>query len=108
MLSAADGVASPALESLVVTGSAVERAPVSTAAAAGLAYSVFATREGLVGHTTANGHKIVARDHFVALPSRRGLSARRTGDYSVRVCAANGRCAWAPVWDACCQDGTSG
>jgi hypothetical protein len=60
---------------------------------------VFATREGLVGGTTANGHVIVARDHFVALPSRRGLSPRNTGDYSVKVCAATGRCAWSPVWD---------
>lgn len=64
-----------------------------------LAFRVFATREGLVGHTTANGHVITQRDHFAALPSRRGLSPRGTGDYSVMVCAANGRCAWAPVWD---------
>jgi hypothetical protein len=99
LLSAPDGVGSPALEGLVVTPSVTERGPAGSTAAAGLAYSVFATREGLVGHTTANGHKIVPRDHFVALPSRRGLSVRRTGDYTVRVCAANGRCAWAPVWD---------
>jgi hypothetical protein len=52
-----------------------------------------------VGNTTANGHKVATRDHFVALPSRRGLSGRGAGDYSVRVCASNGRCAWAPVWD---------
>lgn len=63
-----------------------------------LSYRVFATREGLVGGTTANGHRILPRDHFVALPSRRGLSARGNGDYTVRVCA-NSRCAWAPVWD---------
>lgn len=69
------------------------------AEAAGLSYRVYATREGLVGGTTANGHVIVARDHFVALPSRRGLSAKDTGTYSVRVCASNGRCEWAPVWD---------
>ncbi|GAB2995676.1 hypothetical protein [Saccharothrix stipae] len=69
------------------------------AEAAGLSYRVYATREGLVGGTTANGHVIVSRDHFVALPSRRGLSAKATGTYSVRVCAANGRCEWAPVWD---------
>ncbi|GAA1280156.1 hypothetical protein [Saccharothrix xinjiangensis] len=69
------------------------------AEAAGLSYRVYATREGLVGGTTANGHVIVARDHFVALPSRRGLSPKGTGTYSVRVCAANGRCEWAPVWD---------
>jgi hypothetical protein len=60
---------------------------------------VFATREGLVGGTTANGHVITPRDHFVALPSRRGLSPRNTGDYTAKVCAPNGRCAWSPVWD---------
>ncbi|WP_051771616.1 hypothetical protein [Saccharothrix sp. NRRL B-16314] len=69
------------------------------AQAAGRSYRVYATREGLVGGTTANGHVIVSRDHFVALPSRRGLSAKGTGTYSVRVCAGNGRCEWAPVWD---------
>ncbi|MFP5069427.1 hypothetical protein ACLFMI_07155 [Pseudonocardia nantongensis] len=62
-------------------------------------YSVFATREGLVGGTTANGHKIVERDRFVALPSRRALSPDGKSDYSVKVCAPNGRCAFAPVWD---------
>lgn len=63
-------------------------------------YRVFATREGLVGGTTANGHVITSRDHFVALPSRRGLSSKDSGSYSVRVCAeSTGRCAYAPVWD---------
>ena len=66
----------------------------------GLTYRVFATREGLVGGTTANGHVIVSRDHFVALPSRRGLAPKNAGDYSVRVCTADGaRCEYAPVWD---------
>jgi uncharacterized protein YraI len=78
-------------------------APTTTVGRSGpkdpLSFEVFATREGLVGHTTANGHVIVERDHFVALPSRRGLSSRGNGDYSVKVCAPNGRCAWAPVWD---------
>ena len=65
-----------------------------------LTYRVYATREGLVGYTTANGHVITTQDHFVALPSRRGLSPRGTGDYSVRVCSTvTGRCAYAPVWD---------
>ena len=63
-------------------------------------HRVYATREGLVGGTTANGHVITARDHFVALPSRRGLSSKGSGSYSVRVCApSTGRCAYAPVWD---------
>ncbi|MEV0284346.1 hypothetical protein AB0H36_09535 [Kribbella sp. NPDC050820] len=66
--------------------------------AAPLKSRVFATREGLVGGTTANGHVIVNRDHFVALPSRRGLSANGSGTYSVKVCTAS-RCAFEPVWD---------
>lgn len=64
-----------------------------------LSYRVFATREGLVGRKTANGHVIGKRDHFVALPSRRSLSPRGRSDYSVKVCAPSGRCAFAPVWD---------
>lgn len=63
-------------------------------------FRVFATREGLVGRTTANGHVITERDHFVALPSRLALSADQSGTYTVRVCApSTGRCEYAPVWD---------
>jgi hypothetical protein len=64
-------------------------------------YSIFATREGLVGHTTANGHVIRSNDHFVALPSRRALNPNdSTRDYKVRVCnPRNGRCEDAPVFD---------
>lgn len=69
-------------------------------AAVGAVYRIYATREGLVGGTTANGHVITARDHFVALPSRRGLAPKGTGDYTVRVCTTSGaRCEFAPVWD---------
>ena len=32
-------------------------------------FNVLATREGLVGQTTARGHVIVSNDHFVALPA---------------------------------------
>jgi hypothetical protein len=66
-----------------------------------LTYRVFATREGLVGGRTANGHIIGNRDHFVALPSRRGLNATAGGrTYQVRVCyQRTGRCETAPVWD---------
>ncbi|MBW1602459.1 hypothetical protein JJV70_10120 [Streptomyces sp. JJ66] len=59
---------------------------------------VFATREGLVGHTTANGHVIQPNDHFVALPSRRALSPKGSHQYAVRVCGP-ARCETAPVWD---------
>jgi hypothetical protein len=98
---------------LMLTGSAVVRSLDITAwhtghavtarnatSEAGNTYTLFATREGLVGRTTANGHVITARDHFVALPSRRGLAKNGTGEYTVRICTTSGgRCEWAPVWD---------
>ncbi|NYD39291.1 hypothetical protein [Actinomycetospora corticicola] len=91
---------SPALRRLWLTADATP-APRRLSADTGSPFSarVFATRIGLVGNTTANGHRITDDDRFVALPSRRGLAPDGTGDYTVRVCAGNGRCAWAPVWD---------
>ena len=59
---------------------------------------VFASRVGLVGNSTANGHVVTPHDRFVALPSGRVRAPRGTGDYTVQVCNG-GRCAWAPVWD---------
>ncbi|MEU4739440.1 hypothetical protein AB0G02_03105 [Actinosynnema sp. NPDC023658] len=91
--------ASPEVSQVTLRAFTAPAAQDVTAQAAGLSYRVYATREGLVGGTTANGHVITSRDHFVALPSRRGLSAKGTGTYSVRVCASSGRCEWAPVWD---------
>ncbi|MFI5840426.1 hypothetical protein ACIA8K_12040 [Catenuloplanes sp. NPDC051500] len=88
--------------SMVFCPSAAHAVPLSEVALAKkkpVSYRVFATREGLVGGVTANGHVIVERDHFVALPSRLGLATAGTGDRTVRVCADNGRCAYAPVWD---------
>lgn len=61
-------------------------------------YRIFATREGLVGQTTANGHVIQERDHFVALPSWRVLSSYRGYEYQVRL-TYNGRSVVVPVWD---------
>jgi hypothetical protein len=61
-------------------------------------YRIFATREGLVGLTTANGHVIRERDHFVALPSWRVLSSYQGYEYQVRI-TYNGRSTIAPVWD---------
>ena len=61
--------------------------------------TVFATREGLVGATTANGHVIVPHDHFVALPSRRALNANDTTlTYQVELTFAD-KTVVAPVWD---------
>jgi hypothetical protein len=63
-------------------------------------YKVYATREGLVGGTTANGHTITARDHFVSFPSGRSLSSKGTGTYTAKVCRTdNTRCEYAPVWE---------
>jgi hypothetical protein len=64
-----------------------------------LTYRVYATREGLVGNKTSNGHVITPRDHFVALPSGRALSPKGSHIQSVKVCADNGQCETAPVWD---------
>ncbi|MER6169330.1 hypothetical protein [Streptomyces violaceorubidus] len=72
--------------------------PAPTTRASAFSARVYATREGLVGHTTANGHVIQTNDHFVALPSRRALSPAGSGQYSVQVCGP-ARCETAPVWD---------
>ncbi|NUO59769.1 MAG: hypothetical protein HOV78_24165, partial [Hamadaea sp.] len=59
---------------------------------------VYATREGLIGEVTANGHRIASEDLFAALPSRLGLAGRDQGNRTVRVCTA-ARCVFVPVWD---------
>ncbi|GAA1727798.1 hypothetical protein GCM10009809_24380 [Isoptericola hypogeus] len=85
---------------VLVTGAVVAPAAPAAADRDGETHRIFATREGLVGKRTANGHKIRKLDHFVALPSRRALSAKGSGAYSVRVCRADStRCEYAPVWD---------
>ncbi|MFC4021766.1 hypothetical protein ACFOW4_28045 [Micromonospora sp. GCM10011542] len=92
----ASGV-TPTVRGVQLTADAV--AAVS-AATPGLTYRVYATRIGLVGEVTANGRTVQPRDHFAALPSRRGLSPLGSGDYTVRVCTTSGaRCEYAPVWD---------
>ncbi|GAA1984210.1 hypothetical protein [Catenulispora subtropica] len=91
--------ASPSVASLALAASVgVAPRQVVRAAAAPLTYQVYATREGLVGGRTANGHIIQPDDHFVALPSERGLSPQGSGDYSVQVCGPSA-CVTAPVWD---------
>ena len=59
---------------------------------------IFATREGLTGQTTANGHVIRKGDRFVSLPSRRALSAKGERGFQVRL-SYSGRSVIAPVWD---------
>lgn len=61
-------------------------------------YRVFATREGLVGRMTANGHIIKPRDRFVALPSWSVLAPKGTDKFRVRL-TYKGRSVVVPVWD---------
>lgn len=69
-------------------------------ATAALTYTIFATREGLVGGTTANGHIIKTSDRFVALPSRRALASNGGTEYMVRLYyPKTGKTATVPVWD---------
>jgi hypothetical protein len=92
--------ATPAVRGLTLTADTTNTLPAQPALTAASAFSarVYATREGLVGGTTANGHVIAGNDHFVALPSRRALSPNGSGQYSVQVCGP-ARCETAPVWD---------
>jgi hypothetical protein len=61
-------------------------------------YTIFATRQGLVGHRTANGHRIQPRDRFVALPSYTALSSKGGSEFQVRVTYRD-RSVILPVWD---------
>jgi hypothetical protein len=61
-------------------------------------FTVHATRLGLVGRRTANGHRIVQRDRFVALPCVCVLSSRGGNEYMVRI-TYKGRSVVAPVYD---------
>ncbi|GAA2464457.1 hypothetical protein [Streptomyces macrosporus] len=87
-----------AVRGLKLSADTDPNAPEEPGTTAAYTARVFATREGLVGHTTANGHVIRPNDHFVSLPSRRGLSRKGGREYSVRVCGPV-RCETAPVWD---------
>jgi hypothetical protein len=89
----------PVVRDLTLTAHAAARRQAAAEPREPRRHKVFATREGLVGGTTANGHTVAERDLFVALPSRRALAPRNTSDYAVKVCAPTGRCAFAPVWD---------
>lgn len=75
-------------------------APVQAQQGQGIAptYTIFATREGLVGQGTANGHTIQPNDRFVALPSPTVLCSYRGYEYQVRV-TYKGRSVVVPVWD---------
>ncbi|MFI5613077.1 hypothetical protein [Amycolatopsis sp. NPDC051903] len=98
--STTDGVRPTVREVDLSATTAADARANAAAATTPLTYTIYATREGLTGHTTANGHVIASNDHFVALPSGKALSPKGTGNYTVRVCKTDGsRCEYAPVWD---------
>jgi hypothetical protein len=61
-------------------------------------FRIFATRQGLVGRRTANGHIIQPRDRFVALPAWKALSSRGGKEFQVRL-TYKGHSVVVPVWD---------
>ncbi|MEU6422970.1 SH3 domain-containing protein, partial [Streptomyces spiralis] len=101
LTSPADGAA-PEVSAVKLSAASEQATGAAVAAPAAdpapVTYRVYATREGLVGGTTANGHVITSHDHFVALPSRRLLASNGGQEYQVQVCHL-GRCETAPVWD---------
>jgi len=97
LLAATDG-ASPRLRWATVRTTPAPIRVLDSGAANPPTARVWATRIGLVGKTTANGHVVGERDRFVALPSRRSLSARDRADYSVRI-TYRGKTVEAPIWD---------
>ncbi|RIK45478.1 MAG: hypothetical protein DCC58_06280 [Chloroflexi bacterium] len=64
----------------------------------GASFRVYAYQEGLVGHTTANGHVIQPEDYFVALPCFCVLSSKGGAEFQVKV-EYKGRSLILPVWD---------
>jgi hypothetical protein len=62
--------------------------------------SIFATKEGLEGHTTANGHIIQTNDHFCALPSSDVLnSSDNSTTFNVTIYYGANVQSSVPVWD---------
>ena len=88
----------PVVRSVALAPAAAPVATEVTASATPATYRVYATRIGLVGATTANGHVIRPEDQFVALPSSSALSQRGGHEYQVRV-TYQGRSLTLPVWD---------
>jgi hypothetical protein len=64
----------------------------------GATWRVYGYREGLVGHTTANGHVIQPNDYFVALPCWCALSSKGGNEFQVRL-TYKGKSLVVPVWD---------
>lgn len=92
LVSAPDGTA-PTVHALALSAE-LDSTLNEAAAAEAVTASVYATREGLVGGTTANGHVIVPNDHFVALPP--GGASHRRAAVNIRSASAAPRAARPP------------
>ncbi|MEX1157384.1 MAG: SH3 domain-containing protein [Thermomicrobiales bacterium] len=64
----------------------------------GATYRIYGYQEGLVGHTTANGHVIQPEDFFVALPCFCALSSKGGNEFQVRLTYKD-KSVTVPVWD---------
>jgi hypothetical protein len=92
------GPAVGAIELTPLAGPATFRALEDTPEPVAPTWKVHATRMGMIGGRTANGHRITKRDRFVSLPSWRSLASNGGNEYVVRI-TYNGRSATAPVYD---------
>lgn len=70
----------------------------TTSPTIGATFRIYATREGLVGNSTSNGHVIQPNDHFVALPCTCALSSKDGHEFQVLIQYGN-KTSTAPVWD---------
>ncbi len=60
---------------------------------------IYATREGLVGRTTSNGHVIQPNDHFCALPSTSVIDQDGYSTFSVNIYYGSKEIDNVPIWD---------
>ncbi|MDI3339465.1 MAG: SH3 domain-containing protein [Sphaerobacter sp.] len=98
LLAATPATATAAVTPPPAQDTATATRPAAPVAATTATFRVYAHREGLVGHTTANGHVIQENDRFVALPCTCVLSSNGGDEFLVKI-EYKGRTAIAPVWD---------
>ncbi len=86
------------LSATLIGTQAVSAATPTAAASTGSTFRIYATREGLVGNSTSNGHVVQPNDHFVALPCVCVLSSKDGNEFQVKI-QYNDKTVTAPVWD---------
>ncbi len=86
------------LSATLIGTQAVSAADPAAPASTGSTFRIFATREGLVGNSTSNGHVVQPNDHFVALPCVCVLSSKDGNEFQVKI-QYKDKTVTAPVWD---------